>query len=92
MATELIELQTCAKVLEMHLSESGGTLCLQPKSNATFNLASTLNCFEILTSGLGFKFFYYAVATVPTGLQSCAKVLEMHLSESGGDTLFATKK
>ena len=34
-------LQTCAKVLQMHLSESGGTPWLQAKSKVTFNLAST---------------------------------------------------
>ena len=81
MATELIELQTCAKVLEMHLSESGGTPWLQAKSNATFNLVSS-QCLRVLTSGFGFKFFII-VAAVPTGLQTCAKVLQMHLSESG---------
>ena len=32
------------------------------------------------------------VATVPTGLQACAKVLQMHLSGGGGDTLDATQK
>ena len=39
--------------------------------------------FERLISGFGFKFFII-VALVPTGLQTCAKVLQMHLSESGG--------
>ena len=29
-------LQTYAKVLQMHLSRGGGTLCLQPKCNAIF--------------------------------------------------------
>ena len=32
------------------------------------------------------------VATVPTGWQACAKVLQMHLSGGGGDTLDATQK
>ena len=35
-ATVPIGLQTCAKVLQLHLSESGGTLCLRPKCNAVF--------------------------------------------------------
>ena len=82
MVTELIELQTCAKVLQMHLSESGGTLWLQPKSKVSFNLAPT-QLFESLTSGFGFKFFI-VVVTELIELQTCAKVLEMHLSESGG--------
>ena len=40
-------LQTCAKVLQMHLSGGGGTLWLQPKSNVTFKLAS-LDVFRAL--------------------------------------------
>ena len=82
MATVPTGLHTCAKVLQMHLSESGGTPWLQAKSNATFNLVSS-QVFEILTSGFGFKYFII-VALVPAGLQTCAKVLQMHLSESGG--------
>ena len=35
---------------------------------------------------------FIIVATVPTGLQTCAKVLQMHLSGGGGDTLDATQK
>ena len=41
-ATVPIGLQTCANVLQMHLSESGGTLCLRPKCNAVFKLASII--------------------------------------------------
>ena len=33
-------LQTCAKVLQTHLSGVGGTPWMQPKSNATFKLPS----------------------------------------------------
>ena len=35
-ATVPTELQTCAKVLQVHLSGGGGTPSLQPKSNITF--------------------------------------------------------
>ena len=37
--TVLTGLQTCAKVLQMHLSGGGGTPNLQPKSNVTFFIA-----------------------------------------------------
>ena len=33
-------LQTCAKVLQMHLSEGGGSSWLKPKSYVKFKLAS----------------------------------------------------
>ena len=39
-ATVPTGLQTCAKVLQMHISESGGTPWMQPKSNVTLKLAS----------------------------------------------------
>ena len=38
-ATVPTGLQTCAKVLQMHLSGGGGTPWLQAKSNVTFKLA-----------------------------------------------------
>ena len=38
-ATVSIELQTWSKVLQMHLSQGGGTPWLQPKSIETFILA-----------------------------------------------------
>ena len=39
-ATVPTGLQTCAKMLQMHLSGGGGTPWMQPKSNVTFKLAS----------------------------------------------------
>ena len=42
-ATVPIGLQICAEVLQLHLSESVGTLCLRPKCNAVFKLASIKN-------------------------------------------------
>ena len=82
MATVPTGLQTCAKVLQMHLSGGGGTPWLQPKSNVTFKLAS-IDVFKFLAADFGFKYFHYS-GTVPTGLQTCAKVLQMHLSGGGG--------
>ena len=39
-ATVPTGLQTCAKVLQMHLSGGGGTSRMQRKSNITFELGS----------------------------------------------------
>ena len=39
-ATVPTGLQTCAKLLQMHLSGGGGTPWLQPKINVKFKLAS----------------------------------------------------
>ena len=75
-------METCAKVLQMQLPGSGGTPWLQPNNNITFKLASHYL----------FKFFIFVLyldnliigATVRTGLQTCAKVLQMHLPGGGG--------
>ena len=82
-ATVPTGLQTCAKVLQMHLSGGGGTPWLQPKSNVTFKLAST-SCIKIFLLLILDLNIFIIVATVPTGLQTCAKVLQMHLSGGGG--------
>ena len=55
---------------------------MQPKSNEAFKLA-WFNLLKFLAAGLGFKYFFI-VATVPTALQTCAKVLQIHLSGGGG--------
>ena len=91
MATVPTGLQTCAKMLQMHLSGGGGTPWMQPKSNGTFKLAS-LQCnssFWLLILDLN---IFIIVATVPTGLQTCAKVLQMHLSGGGGTPWMQPKK
>ena len=81
-ATVPTGLQTCAKRLQMHLSGGGGTPWLQPKSNETFKLAST-HFLKFLTADFGVEIFII-VATVPTGLQTSAKMVQMHLSKGGG--------
>ena len=58
-ATVPTGLQTCAKVLQMHFSQGGGTPCLQPKSNVTFKLAS-YQLFEFFAADFGFKCFHYS--------------------------------
>ena len=81
-ATVPTGLQTCAKALQMHLSGGGETPWMQPKINVTFKL-HLLQLFKFLALILHLTFFII-VATVPTGLQTCAKVLQMHLSGGGG--------
>ena len=58
-ATVPTELQSCAKLLQMHISGGGGTPWMQPKNNITFKLAS-LNVSKFLTAGFGFKYFHYS--------------------------------
>ena len=82
MATVPTGLQTCAKVLQMHLSGGGGTPWLQPKSNENFKLALP-KLVELWPLILDLTIFII-VATVPIGLQTCAKMLQMHFSGSGG--------
>ena len=82
-ATVPTGLQTCAKVLQMHLSGGGGTPWLQPKSNVTFEISLKLHVLRFLLLILDLNIFII-VATVPTGLQTCAKVLQMHFSGGGG--------
>ena len=62
---------------------------MQPKSNVIFKLTS-IQLIKFLAEEFGFKFFL-VVATVPTGLQTCAKVLQMHLSGSGGTSSLQSK-
>ena len=58
-ATVPTGLQTCAKLLQMHLSGGGGTPWLQPKSYVKFKLASPqLNKF--LAADFAFKYFHYS--------------------------------
>ena len=81
-ATVPTGLQTCAKVLQMHLPVGGGTPWLQVKSRKTFKLASVFFInFLSLVVRLN---IYITVATVPIELQTCAKVLQMHLPGGGG--------
>ena len=58
-ATVPTGLQTCAKVLQMHLSGSEGTPWLQPKSNVTFNLGY-FDVFKFFATDFGFKACHYS--------------------------------
>ena len=75
-------LQTCAKMVQMHLSWGGGTPWMQPKSNVTFKLAS-LNVLKFLAAVFGFKALHYS-GHCAAGLQTCAKVVQMNFSWGGG--------
>ena len=82
MATVPTGLQTCAKTLQIHLSGVGGHLECNPK--VTENLKKPHHkkqSFWLLILDLD---IFIIVATVPTGLQTCAKMLQMHLSGGGG--------
>ena len=58
-ATVAIGLQTCAKVLQMHLSGGEGTPWMQPKSDVTFKFASK-GLFKFLAAEFVFKYFHYS--------------------------------
>ena len=59
MSTVPTVLQTCAKVLQMHLSGGGGTPRMLPKSGVTFKLASS-DVFKFLAAGFEFKYLHYS--------------------------------
>ena len=83
-------LQTCAKVLQMHISGSGGTPWLQPKSNATFKLAS-INAVTFLTAGFGFKYFHYSGHSAHRVANLCKNAANAPF-KGWVDTLVATQK
>ena len=81
-ATVPTGLQTFAMLLQMHFSGGRGTPWLQPKSNVTFTFA-LFDVFKTLASDFLLNVFI-VVATVPTGLQTCVKLPQVHLSGGGG--------
>ena len=58
-ATMPTGLQTCARMLQMHLPGGGGPPWMQSKSKLLFKLASPY-LFKLLASGFEFKYFYYS--------------------------------
>ena len=81
-ATVPTGLQTCAKVLQMHISGGGGHLACNRKVMKLLKKTHAI-CLSFWQLILDLNIFII-VATVPTGLQTCAKVLQMHLSGGGG--------
>ena len=83
-------LQTCAKVLQMHLSEGGGSSWLKPKSYVTFKLTS-VDVFKVLESDFGSKYFHYIGHCAHRAANLCKSAAIAPLRGSG-DTLVATQK
>ena len=85
-----IGLQTCAKMLQMHLSGGGGTPRMQPKSNGKFTIASE-QLVRFLAAAFGFKFFYYGGPCAHRVANLCISAGNAPFTE-WGDTLDATRK
>ena len=89
-ATVPTGLQTCANVLQMQISEGGGTPWMQPKSNVTSKLAS-LDVFKFLASGFGCKYFHYSGHCAHRVANLCKSAANASF-RGWGDTLDATRK
>jgi len=83
-------LQTCAKMLQMHLSGGGGTPWLQPKSNVKFKLASPQLC-KFLVAAFRFKYFHYSGHCANRFANLCKSAANAPF-RGWGDTLDATQK
>ena len=90
MATVPTGLQTCAKVLQMHLSGGGGTPWLQAKSNFTFKIAS-LNVVKALEADFRFKYFHYSGHCAHRVANLCKSAANAPF-RGWGDTLVASQK
>ena len=89
-ATVPTGLQTCAKVLQMHLSQGGGTPWLQPKSIETFFLAY-FYVFKFWAASFGFKDLHYSGHCVHR-VAKLGKSAANAPFTGWGDTLFTTQK
>ena len=83
-------LQTCAKMLQMHLSGGGGTPWMQPKSNGKYKLAS-YQVVKFLDSDFGFKYFHYSGHCAHRVAKFCKNAAKAPF-RGWGDTLVATQK
>ena len=89
-ATVPTGLQTWAKVLQMHLSETVGTPWIQSKSNVTFKLAS-LDILKFLAIDCGVLYFHYS-GHCAHGVANLCKSAANAPFRKWGDTLDATQK
>ena len=89
-ATVPTGLQTCAKVLQMHISGDGGIPWLQPQGNVTFKSAS-LSVLKFLITGFGFKYFRYSGLCAHRVANLCKSAAKA-LFRGWGDTLVATTR
>ena len=83
-------LQTCAKMLQMHLLGGGGTPWMQPKSNGKFELASYL-VIKFFAADFGIIYFYYSGCCAHRVANLCKNTANAPF-RGWGDTLDATKK
>ena len=90
MATVPTGLQTCAKVLQMHLSGDGGIPWLQPQGNVTFKLAA-FSVIEFLAANFAFKYFYYSSHCAHRVANLCKSAANAPF-RGWGDTLVATTR
>ena len=90
MATVPTGLQTCAKVLQMHLSGGGRTPWMQPKSNGKFKLALT-QLVKYFAADFGFKYFHYGGPCAHRVVNLCKNAANASF-RGWGDTLDATQK
>ena len=89
-ATVPTGLQFGAKVLQLHLSGSGGTPRMLPKSGVTFKLASS-DVFKFLAACFGFKGFHYSGHCAHRVANLCKSAANAPFRK-WGDTLDATQK
>ena len=89
-ATVPTGLQTCAKLLQMHLSGGGGTPWLKPKSNVTFESAST-QLLKIFFVDFGFKYCHYSGNCAHWVASLCQSAANAPF-RGWWDTLVATQK
>ena len=82
-------LQTCAKVMQMHLSGGGGTPWLQPKSDVTSKSASATQLF--FTADFVFEYFHYSGHCGHRVANLCKNTANARF-RGWGDTLAATQK
>ena len=90
MAAVPIGLQTCAKMLQMHLSGGGGTSWMQPKSNGKFKLVSP-QLVKFLAADFGFKYFHYSGCCAHRVASLCKNAANAPF-RGWGDNLDATQK
>ena len=89
-ATVPTGLQTCAKMLQMHLLGGGGTPWLQPKSNGKFKLALT-QVVKFFAAQYRFKYFHYSGSCAHRVANLCKNAANALFREWVG-TLVATQK
>ena len=84
------ELQTCAKMLQIHLLRGAGTPWLQPKRNGKFKLALT-QLVNFFAADFGLKCFHCSGPCAHRVANLCKNAANASF-RGWGDTLDATQK